>query len=140
MKQLHLYTDGGARGNPGPAGIGIYVCEGKTVVLEHAEYLGTHTNNWAEYQGLLRGLEEIVRQYGAKLHDIQVQVHMDSELIIKQMKGEYRVKDAELKKQYSKVRALIETAIPHISFAHVRREQNSIADRLANEAMDKAGE
>ncbi len=140
MKQLHLFTDGGARGNPGPAGIGICVKEGDITILEHAEYLGKQTNNWAEYQGLVRGLEEVARHYGDALKDRAVVVHMDSELIVKQMNGVYRVKDAELKKQHAKARALIDASFPHITFKHVRREHNKDADRLANEAMDRGGE
>jgi ribonuclease HI len=134
---IHLYTDGGSRGNPGASGIGIIVFEGEKIVLEHSEFLGTKTNNWAEYQGLIRGLEEVARHYGAQTKTRQVVVHMDSELIVKQMNGVYRVKDESLKKQHALVRSRITASFPNISFVHVRREKNKEADRLANEAMDR---
>lgn len=131
---IFIYTDGGARGNPGPAGAGAVIYKGKEKVSEVSRFLGKQTNNWAEYEALILALE--AAEPFSK--NAAVTVRMDSELIVKQMRGEYRVKDAELKKQHAKVKALIEQHFPNISFVHVRREENTEADQLANEAMDGA--
>lgn len=135
--EVTIHADGGSRGNPGPAGAGAVVYEGGKEVATVSLYLGVRTNNWAEYEALIRGLE-VARDQVARLAQKKVAVKLDSELIVKQMKGEYRVKDPELKKQHARVRALIDAHFPHISFSHVRRELNERADELANHAMDSA--
>jgi len=129
-----LYTDGAARGNPGPAGAGAYICtpDGKCVA-EIAEYLGKTTNNVAEYQGLLFGLKKLV-ELGAK----EVEIRADSELMVKQLKGEYRVKHPNLKPLFVEAQALLKK-IPSYSIKHVYREMNKDADRLSNQAIDKLG-
>ncbi|QQR82158.1 ribonuclease HI family protein [Candidatus Campbellbacteria bacterium] len=135
MKYI-VYTDGGARGNPGPAGIGFVIVEdGKTIKRGHA-YIGETTNNQAEYEALIRAFQElecIVPQQ--KRGDVHVEVRMDSELVIKQLRREYKVKDAGLKLQFAKVGALI-LPFPNVTFKHIPRAQNAEADALANEAMD----
>jgi len=130
---LRIRTDGGARGNPGPAGIGVVVENAETheVLEEHAKYLGHTTNNQAEYQAVILGLTRC-RDLGAK----EVEVVADSELLIKQANGEYRVRNPDLAKRYLEMRNL-ETQIGRVRYRHVRREQNKEADRLSNEAMDK---
>ncbi len=136
MKEIiELYTDGGARGNPGISGIGVWAKDSAgEIVFEHAKYIGHQTNNYAEYEGLIEGLQLLIAH---KQESKNVLVHMDSELIIKQMRGEYKVKDPGLKKQHERVRALL-VRFAHVSFVHIRREQNAKADELANIAMDGA--
>jgi len=133
---ITIYADGGARGNPGPAGAGsvVYDTHG-AVVAEISKYLGITTNNWAEYEALIEGLSHAKKHFGNTI-DTEVQVRLDSELIVKQMKGEYKVKHPELKKQYARVQELL-VSFPYISFTHVPREKNTVADQLANDAMDR---
>ena len=131
-----MYTDGGSRGNPGPAGAGAAIFKDGKEVAHVSKFLGTRTNNWAEYEALILALEKTAAVFKRPLE--RVLVRMDSELIVKQMKGEYRVKDPELKKQYARVQALIAQHHFGVRFEHVRREQNTRADELANDAMDRA--
>jgi len=130
---LTAYTDGGARGNPGPAGYGVQIVDDDgAVVAELYEPLGLATNNIAEYRGLLAALEWAIAHKAAPLC-----VRMDSELIVKQMLGVYKVKHAGLQPLHAQARALV-TRIGRVVFEHVRREQNREADRLSNIAMDMA--
>ncbi|MEN9390669.1 MAG: hypothetical protein RLZZ283_769 [Candidatus Parcubacteria bacterium] len=131
-----IFTDGGARGNPGPAGAGAVVYQGKKLIAEVSEYLGHQTNNYAEYQALLLALEACRSTLGSPVRE-QVTIKMDSELIVKQMKGEYRVKEPTLKLLHADAKSLIHESFPHIEFVHVRRELNKEADALANAAMDR---
>ena len=131
-----IFTDGGARGNPGPAGAGAAIYKGDKEIGSVSKFLGKQTNNWAEYEALRLALETAHKLLGSPVTQ-QVTVKMDSELIVKQMKGEYRVKDPELKKQNERVRMLILESFPKIEFVHVRREMNKRADELANDAMDR---
>ncbi len=131
MKYI-LRTDGGARGNPGPAGIGAVIEDEKgKVIKEFSEYLGKKTNNQAEYQALIVGLTGCVA-LGAK----EVEVRADSELLVKQMAGIYRVKNPDLGKLFLQAKKL-ELQIGRVKFRHVRREENAHADALANQAMDR---
>lgn len=131
-----IYTDGGARGNPGPSGAGAVVYDGTKQVAHVSKYLGIKTNNFAEYEALILALGATHKVLGSPVTR-EVQVRMDSELVVKQMNGQYRVKDVQLKKQHEKVRQLIAEAFPHITFSHVRREHNKEADAFANAAMDR---
>ncbi len=130
---LRLRTDGGSRGNPGPSGIGAVIEDAKTnVVLEECKrFLGKTTNNQAEYQAVILGLERCLAR-GAT----SVEVLADSELLIKQANGDYRVKNPDLQLRFREMKALV-AKIGHVRFRHVRREENTHADRLANEAMDE---
>ena len=123
--------DGGSRGNPGPAGYGVRVEQPDGTIVEIKEFLGTCTNNVAEYSGLLAAL-----RWAAEHGVSQLRIRSDSELLIKQMRGEYRVKNPGLQPLYEEARALART-IGRVTFEHVRRESNTEADRLANEAMDQ---
>jgi ribonuclease HI len=126
------HIDGGARGNPGPAGYGVVVqdSQGKKVA-ELSEYLGHRTNNYAEYQGLLA-----VLRYAAT-HDIRaLKVISDSELMVRQMKGIYKVRHPELRKFYEEAQQLTRK-LEYFEIRHALREHNRDADRLANEAMDR---
>jgi ribonuclease HI len=132
MKKFIINTDGGARGNPGPAGIGVVISDAETgqIVEEHAKYLGETTNNQAEYQAVILGLKRALH-HGAS----EVEVVSDSELLIKQANGEYRVKNPDLAQRYLEMKNLC-TQIGRCKFRHVRREQNKRADFLSNVAMD----
>ena len=132
MAQYLLYTDGAARGNPGPAGAGAFICtlEGESVA-EIAEYLGETTNNVAEYQALLAGLKRLV-----ELRAEAVEIRADSELMVRQLQGKYRVKHPNLIPLYQAAQTLLKK-IPNHSIKHVRREENVEADRLANQAIDE---
>jgi ribonuclease HI len=126
------HVDGGARGNPGPAGYGVAIqdASGKPVA-ELSEYLGHHTNNYAEYQGLLAAL-----RYAAEKQITALKVVSDSELMVRQMKGIYKVRHPELRKLYDEAQQLVRK-LDYFEIRHALREHNKIADRLANEAMDK---
>jgi ribonuclease HI len=127
------YIDGGSRGNPGPAGYGVQIVDDQgAVVAELHEPVGTATNNVAEYRGLLAALAWALDHDVAHLH-----VRSDSELLVRQLKGEYRVKNPGLQRLYQEACALI-ARLDRVTFEHVRRELNSEADRLANLAMDEA--
>ena len=129
MSKATLHSDGGARGNPGPAGIGAVLMIGEKEILMK-RYIGETTNNQAEYRALLMGLEQALEQ---KVDEIDC--FLDSELVVKQLNREYRVKDKDLAAQFVKVWNLM-GQFKKITFNHVRREQNKLADQLANEAMD----
>jgi probable phosphoglycerate mutase len=124
--------DGGSRGNPGPAGYGVHICRDDGTIVELKESLDHCTNNVAEYNGLLAALRWAVGNGIAALH-----IRADSELLVKQMRGQYRVKNAGLQPLYEEARRLV-GRIGRVTFEHVRREFNKDADRLANEAMDDA--
>ena len=131
--KARLLTDGGARGNPGPAAYG-YVLEADdgTVLAAHGEHIGTATNNVAEYSGLVAGLRKAL-----ELHVPEVEVVSDSELMVKQMRGEYRVKNEALR-ELSVEASRLAHQLGNVEYRHVRRAQNEEADRLVNEALDAA--
>ena len=129
----HRAIDGGSRGNPGPAGYGVHIVEDDgSVVEELHESVGMATNNVAEYHGLLAALAWAIDRGLTTLH-----VRSDSELLVKQLRGEYRVKNPNLQPLYADACALVRR-IGRVTFEHVRRELNKEADRLANLAMDEA--
>lgn len=127
------YTDGGARGNPGPAGFGVRIeQQDGSLVEEFGESIGVATNNVAEYRGLLAALE------WARAHGhTHVHIRSDSQLLVEQMRGNYKVKNPGLMPLHAKAR-LLAHEIGRVTFEHVRREANAHADRLANAAMDEA--
>lgn len=126
-----LYTDGGARGNPGPAAFGYVIeAEDGTVLAAHGEAIGAATNNVAEYRGLVAGLAR-----ATELQIPELEVVSDSELLVKQMTGEYRVKNEALR-ALSLEAARLAQQVGKVSYTAVRREQNTLADRLVNEALD----
>lgn len=138
MEKIIIYTDGGARGNPGPAGIGVVIQDEKGKTLhESSAFIGETTNNVAEYEALIRALEDL-QLFGEKLQEMEIEVRMDSELIVRQMQGVYKVKEPTLKEKFARVVHLKLSGIPNIIFTHVPREKNKRADELVNEAIDKA--
>ena len=129
--RLTVHVDGGARGNPGPAAIAAVVSdESGMVIHEAAEAIGRATNNVAEYRALLLGIER-AKELGAT----ELELVGDSELVVKQVRGEYRVKDAGLKPLHAEARSKL-SAFSAWTFEHVRREQNAEADALVNQALD----
>jgi ribonuclease HI len=127
------YIDGGARGNPGPAGFGVRIEQADgTLIEEFAESIGVATNNVAEYNGLLAALTWAV-DHGER----DLRVRADSELLVKQMRGEYKVKHPGLQPLYARARVLL-TRLGRVEFEHVGREFNREADRLSNLGMDEA--
>lgn len=123
--------DGGARGNPGPAAYGVVVRDAKgAVIAELSDYLGIQTNNFAEYSGLLAALDYAVRE-----KRLSLKVLSDSELLVKQMKGQYRVKSPGLLELYERARALVRK-LEHFSIEHVLRQYNREADALVNQVLD----
>jgi ribonuclease HI len=129
--KLTVNVDGGARGNPGPAAIGVVVRDGDGAVLEErGERIGTATNNVAEYRALLLGIERAGEMGASELELIG-----DSELVVRQVKGEYKVKDAALRELHGEVKEALRR-FARWSIRHVRREQNAEADRLVNQVLD----
>jgi probable phosphoglycerate mutase len=132
--KARLSTDGGSRGNPGPAAYG-YVLEAEdgTVLDSRGDTIGVATNNVAEYRALLAGLASALERGVDEL-----EVVSDSELLVKQMRGEYKVKSPTLRELVDEAQALADR-LKHVRFTAVRREHNELADRLVNEALDSAG-
>jgi ribonuclease HI len=126
-----LRSDGGARGNPGPGGAGFVVEANDAVICRAGRFLGEVTNNVAEYEALIWGLENV-----AALGFSAVDVYADSELMVKQLNGAYRVKSQRLKPLYKRAMALV-SGFASVVIRHVRREDNALADAMANEAMDE---
>jgi len=138
MKNITLYTDGGARGNPGPAGAGMVIVDEKgKVVKEMSEFLGRQTNNFAEYQAVILGMKKLKQMFGKKVEGMQIEVKLDSELVAKQLSGTYQVKEPTLFPQFIAIHNMRVKSFPHVTFTYIPREKNKEADRLANEAMDK---
>jgi ribonuclease HI len=130
--RVHLYFDGACRGNPGPAAVGYVLVSGDGIVAEAGETIGRATNNQAEYEALIRGLET-ADQYGFDA----VEIRGDSQLIVKQVKGAWKTNDPDLREKRVRVRELLEH-FDEWSLTHVPREVNDRADDLANEALDHA--
>lgn len=132
-KVLIINTDGGSRSNPGPAGIGLVIKnEAGELIYEHGSYIGIATNNVAEYSALVKALEE-----AKNLGGTDVKIQMDSELIVKQMLGVYKIKEPTLQTLATKVLSLLKHFNSY-SFVHVRREFNKEADAMVNKALDEA--
>ena len=136
-QMIVIYTDGGARGNPGPSGAGAVILEGGAVRSEIKKFLGEHqTNNWAEYEAVFLALTEAKRLgYAGR----PIEARLDSKLVAEQLAGNWKVKEPTLKPQWSKVRELMAESFQNIKFVYVPREDNAEADRLVNEAIDEAG-
>ncbi|MEJ0053802.1 MAG: ribonuclease HI family protein [bacterium] len=133
-----IHADGGSRGNPGPAGAGAVIRdEGGSTVAVVSKFLGVQTNNFAEYEAVIAALDVLLsRVPEEERRGVRVLIKMDSQLVVKQMRGEYKVKHPNIKPQYAR---LSERAAKFgsVTFTHVYREENGDADALANEAMDR---
>ena len=130
---LKIYSDGGSRGNPGKSAFAVVVTRNGEILEEYTEFLGVHTNNDAEYRGLICAITKALA-----LKDDDVEFVMDSELVIKQMRGEYKVKSPDMKELNDDAKTL-SSLIPNVRFTHVRRENPMIsrADFLLNQTMDR---
>lgn len=136
MDGVVMYTDGGARGNPGPAGAGAVIWKGDSKVGEVKKFLGERqTNNWAEYEAVALGLAEAAHLG----YTGEIEIRMDSKLVVEQMMGNWKIKEETLKPQALKVRQLLAKDFPKYRFVYVPRAQNADADALVNEAIDSAG-
>ena len=132
-KTIVIYTDGGARGNPGPAAYGIVIYDqGGKIIKRIGKFLGERTNNEAEYEGVIAALEE-----AAKLAGHYVDLRLDSELVVRQLNNIYRAKNQRMQGFILRVRNL-ETKLKKVTYTHVPREKNQFADKLVNETIDKA--
>ena len=131
MEKIIVYTDGGSRGNPGHAGIGVVINDKK-----YSEYIGIKTNNQAEYMALIFALKKIKQVFSKNVINYEIDVYMDSELIVKQMNNEYKVNE-NLALLYLEVHNLIIELKTKVNFRHVLREDNKLADSLVNQALDE---
>lgn len=129
---LNIFCDGGARGNPGPAAYGFVVLENGKVLHEEGEYIGIATNNFAEYTAVIAALKWLTRSYKGE----DLNFFLDSQLVVSQLSGLYKVKNAAIRNLVFEVRTL-ENEFGQIKYNHVKREQNKEADRLVNLALDK---
>jgi len=133
-KKVFIYSDGGSRGNPGPSGIGIVILdEKKKRIKELFKYIGETTNNNAEYNAVIAGLEEALN-----LNAEEAVLYLDSELVVKQLTGEYRVKNAEIKPLFDRAVEKLKN-FKSYEIKHIDREKNKEADKLVNKAINLAG-
>ena len=141
MEKIIIYTDGGSRGNPGLAGMGVVIANEKgKMVKEYSGFLGVKTNNEAEYEAVIFGLKKIKALLGKeKIKNTEIEFRLDSQLIARQLNGEYKIEEEKLFPLFIKIWNLKMDFGP-IKFSEIPREQNKEADRLANEAMDKGNE
>ena len=137
MDKIIIFTDGGSRGNPGSAAIGVQIqtVDGK-VVKEVSQAIGNSTNNIAEYAAVAAALETAKQHFGKKTKEMEFELRLDSELVKKQLNGEYQIKDPGLVPYFIEIHNLRVAAFPHLTLTHVPREKNKEADRLVNEALD----
>ena len=136
VPDIIINTDGGARGNPGPAAAGAVIRRGSETIATVATYLGERTNNWAEYEALILALEIAHDTLGAELATLSVEVRMDSQLIVRQIEGRYKVKEPSLKEQYARAVYCISQYAPNTKMVHIPREENKDADKLVNQVLD----
>jgi ribonuclease HI len=137
MDKVIAYTDGGSRGNPGPAGVGVVFTDKKgNIIKGYSQDIGVRTNNEAEYEAVIFALQKAKHLYGkSKIKQNGLEIRMDSQLVARQLKGEYRINEEHLHPLFMKIWNM-QVDLGKISFAEIPREQNKEADRLANEAMD----
>lgn len=130
--KLTIFTDGGARGNPGPAGVGVVIKSAGKDIKKIGRYIGETTNNQAEYKAVILALEE-----AKKLKAQELDFYLDSELVVKQLNRQYKVKDPDLAPLFLEIWNL-STALKKITYTYIPREQNKEADKLVNEAIDNS--
>jgi ribonuclease HI len=138
-EKIVMYTDGGSRNNPGPAAIGVWISAsgGETLDKKYKEYIGKKTNNEAEYQALIFGLKKIKQLLGKeKIKYAEIECRLDSELVVRQLNHEYKLKEENIQKLFLEVwNSMLD--FEKVSFAHIPREKNKVADGLVNEALDE---
>ena len=138
MRKIIIYTDGGSRGNPGPGAVGVVFCNEKGEIFEkYSQYLGENfTNNEAEYQAVIFALKKFKSLFGKKLaKNSEIELRSDSELLIKQLRGEYKILEPKIQPLFIAVWNL-KLDFKKVKFTHISREKNKEADRLVNEALD----
>ncbi|MEK7596403.1 MAG: ribonuclease HI family protein [Patescibacteria group bacterium] len=137
QKKIFIFTDGGSRGNPGPAALGVVIQdENGNLIKEYGEFLGEKTNNEAEYEAVIFALKKIKHLFGKKkIKEMEVAVKTDSELLTRQLNGEYKIENANLQSLFMKVWNL-KIDFGEINFQHVAREKNKRADRLVNNILN----
>lgn len=129
-----MYTDGGSRNNPGPAAVGVFI---ETLRKQYGHYIGEKTNNEAEYEAVILGLKKIKQNIGKeKAKNTEIEIFLDSEFVAKQMNHEYKVKEPELQKLFLEVWNLM-LDFGKVTFNHIPRERNKVADKLVNQALDE---
>jgi ribonuclease HI len=143
MKQIEIFSDGGSRGNPGHAGVGVLIREKDNQInsksdnrVEISKYIGIATNNQAEYRAVIEGLRWLTTNKQQLTTDTQIDFYLDSQLVVEQLKGNYRLKNEGLKPLFTEVQELISKINGNISFTHILRDKNTIADKLVNKAID----
>jgi len=137
METIICYTAGGARGNPGPAAIGVYITDSAGEMLQEIKQtIGNSTSAFAEYQAVLIGLETLKTMYDDATETIQFEIRLDSELVKKQLNAEYQIKEPGLVPLFIAIHNLRVSAFPHIILTHITQEQNQDAARLVTEALD----
>lgn len=141
MSSLVINTDGGARGNPGPAGIGVVFADAENKTLHtHKEYIGEATNNQAEYQALIRAFELVLKSkwfaHNNKKEGSKIVCKLDSQLVVEQVNGNYKIKNDGISELMVILKDLLNKVEIPIEFIHVKREQNKLADKLVNQAID----
>ena len=137
MRKIIIYTDGGSRGNPGPAAIGVVFCnERGQVIKEYSEYLGEATNNEAEYEAVIFALKKFKALFGKKLaQNTEIEIRSDSELLVKQLAGKYKILEPDIQQLFLQVwNSKID--FKEVKFKLISREKNKEADRLVNEVLD----
>ena len=135
--QINVYTDGGSRGNPGPSGYGLVIYDdNQKILFKESKYIGIKTNNEAEYAGLIGALIWI-NQNKDSFQISQINFFADSQLLVRQVQGLYKVKAEHLKPLFNRVKDLLNQINLSYSFKDIRRESNELADQLANDAMDR---
>jgi len=137
MKKIIIYTDGGSRGNPGPAAIGTIFCNEKgEIIKKYSEYLGETTNNEAEYQAVIFALKKFKALFGKKLaKNTEIEIKSDSELLIKQINGEYKILEEKIQTLFLEIWNL-KLDFKKVKFKLISREKNKEADRLVNETLN----
>ena len=135
--KLIIYTDGGARGNPGPAATGVVIAgENSEPIKKYSEYLGEKTKNEAEYQAIIFALKKVKALYGKdKIKAMKIEVRSDSELIVRQLNHQYKIEEEHLQKLFMKIWNML-IGFGEVKFVHIPREENKEADKLVNECLD----
>ncbi len=144
MMQITIYSDGGSRGNPGPAAIGFAIYKNHDLLIQEGKCIGQATNNTAEYVALRNALRACMVYYKTLVKPVPFKIvcFLDSELVVKQLKGEYKVKQAHLSRLISEIKTIIQELkqlkLNSVSFNHIPRDKNKLADKLVNQALDKS--
>ena len=137
MEKVIIYTDGGSRGNPGPAAVGVVICNDQNQIIKtYNRYLGRGTNNEAEYQAAIYALQKVKLLFGKKKAlNLDIEMRLDSELVVKQLNHQYKIKEESTQTAFIQVWNLM-LDFNSVIFKHIRREENKEADKLVNQALD----